>query len=84
MLVKGEVILVDIKKAEDIEQYRGKLKGNFVIAPTTTPYQVSYEPLAERYTEQQLEELEKVPVAVLRHQEGIWVTIRQCANWATR
>lgn len=61
--VKGEVILVDIKKAEDIEQYRGKLKGNFVIAPTTSPYQVSYEPLAERYTDQQLAELEKVPVA---------------------
>ena len=62
-LIKGEVILVDIKKAEDIEKYRGKLKGNFVIAPTTAPYQVSYEPLAERYTDQQLEELEKVPVA---------------------
>lgn len=58
--VKGEVVLVDIKKTEDIEQYRGKLKGCFIMTPSTSVYQVSYAPLATRNTDQQLEELTKV------------------------
>jgi len=56
-LIKGEVVLVDIKTVEDIEKYRGKLKGKIIMAPTTTPYEVSFEPLASRLTDEELESL---------------------------
>jgi carboxypeptidase Q len=63
--VKSEVILVDIKTADDLEMYRGKLKDKAVILsmPSFRPsngYQVSFEPLATRYTEEELTELAKV------------------------
>lgn len=55
--IRGEVVLVDIKTAEDIEKYRGKLKGKIIMAPSTTQYEVSFDPLATRYTEDELKEL---------------------------
>ncbi len=56
-LVKGEVILVDIKKIEDIEKYRGKLKGKIIMTPSSSQYTVNFEPLATRYTSEELEKL---------------------------
>ena len=56
-LINGEVVLVDITTAEDIEQYRGKLKGKIIMSPMTSEYEVSFEPLATRYTNEELEEL---------------------------
>ncbi len=55
--VRGEVVLVDIKKAEDIEKYRGKLKGKIIMTPSTSQYEVSFEPLATRLTDEELKEL---------------------------
>jgi hypothetical protein len=55
--IRGEVVLVDIKTAEDIEKYRGKLKGKIIMAPSTTQYEISFDPLATRYTEDELKEL---------------------------
>ncbi|MBE0667915.1 MAG: M20/M25/M40 family metallo-hydrolase, partial [Bacteroidales bacterium] len=78
--VKGEVVLVDITKAEDLEQYRGKLKGSFVITPSSAAYEVSYEPLAERYTQEQLENLEKSPLSDARRAGrnfGDWRAMRE-------
>lgn len=56
-LLKGEVVLVDISKAEDMEQYRGKLKGKIIITPAASQYEVSYEPLAKRYSDDELKQL---------------------------
>ena len=55
--IRGEVVLVDIKTAEDIEKYRGKLKGKIIMSPSTTQYEVSFEPLASRLTDEELKEL---------------------------
>lgn len=60
-LVKGECVLVDVQKMEDLEQYKGKLAGKIVIMPATQTYQMSFEPLANRYTEEQLAEMTKDP-----------------------
>ncbi|HUW93338.1 MAG TPA: M20/M25/M40 family metallo-hydrolase [Bacteroidales bacterium] len=78
--VKGDVVLVDIKKVEDLEQYRGKLKGYFVMTPSSSAYEVSFEPLAERYTDQQLDELEKFPLSDNRRggrNIGDWQAMRE-------
>ena len=56
-LVKGEVILLDIKSETDLEKYKGKISGKIVLMPSTTTYEVSFEPLASRYTDEQLKGL---------------------------
>lgn len=63
-LIKCEVLLVEIKAIEDIEKYRGKLKDKAVILSmasirSASGYQVSFEPLASRYTDEELAELAK-------------------------
>ena len=56
-LIRGEVVLVDIKTLNDIEKYRGKLNGKIIMTPGTSQYEVSFEPLASRYTDEELENL---------------------------
>jgi carboxypeptidase Q len=52
--VDGEIVHVDIKKAEDFERYRGKLRGRIVLDGSIVPLKVSFEPLAARKTDAQL------------------------------
>jgi hypothetical protein len=59
-LVKGSVVLLNAAKAEDLEKYKGTLKGKIVLMPSTATYTMSFEPLATRYTETQLKEMEQV------------------------
>ncbi len=56
-LVKAEVVLLDIKSESDIEKFKGKLGGKIVMMPSTNIYEVTYEPLASRFTDDQLKEL---------------------------
>jgi hypothetical protein len=58
-LIKSEVILMDVKSESDLEKYKGKLAGKIILIPSTstTSYEISYEPLAKRYTDEQLKEL---------------------------
>ncbi len=60
-LVKGEVVLIKAEKEEDLEQYKGKLKGKIVLVPPTRSYDLKFEPLAKRYTEEELAALESDP-----------------------
>jgi carboxypeptidase Q len=56
-VINGEVILLDIKAESDLEKYKGTLSGKIVLLPSTTTYEVNFEPLASRYTDEQLKEL---------------------------
>ena len=58
-LVKGEVVLMDVKTVVDLEKYKGKLAGKIVLMPyvATTPYEINFEPLASRLTDAQLKDL---------------------------
>jgi hypothetical protein len=64
-LVKGEVVLLDVKSENDIKKYKGKLSGKIVLVPSTATYDVSFDPLAKRYTDERLAtmELEAPPVS---------------------
>lgn len=68
-LVKAEVVLLDITKEEDIENYKGKLQGKIVLMPSQTPYTISFEPLASRYTDEQLKELAMATTSQQRRQQ---------------
>ncbi|MCF0159588.1 MAG: peptidase M28, partial [Bacteroidaceae bacterium] len=61
-LVKGEVVLVDqIQSEADIEKYKGKLAGKIVLMPVTQTYEISFDPLAYRYTDEEMTAMESDP-----------------------
>ena len=60
-LVSGEVILLNIRTPEDIENYRGKLGGKIIIMPETSRYTMQFTPFATRHTDERLQELATDP-----------------------
>lgn len=60
-LVKGECILLDVKSVADLDKYKGKLTGKIVLMPVTQTYNIKFEPLAERLSEEYLKFLESDP-----------------------
>ncbi len=58
-LVKGEVVLMDVKTVADLEKYKGKVAGKILLMlyVATTPNEISFEPLASRLTDAQLKDL---------------------------
>ena len=48
---------MDVKSESDLEKYKGKLAGKIVLMPSTATYEVTFEPLASRYTDDELKEL---------------------------
>lgn len=57
-LVKGECILLDVKTKDDLAKYKGKLSGKIVLMPVSQNYTISFDPLASRYTDEELKEME--------------------------
>lgn len=59
--IKGEVVLVEITTEEDFAKYAGKLKGKIVMLPAAARYQVNFNPLARRYTDEELQNMANPP-----------------------
>ncbi|ARS36275.1 M28 family metallopeptidase [Pontibacter actiniarum] len=55
--VNAEAVLVHLEKEEDLEQYRGKLKGKVILTKIDEKAETSFEADAKRYTEEELHEL---------------------------
>ncbi len=75
-VVKGDVVLLDVTNETDLEKYKGKLKGKIVLMPSTATYSMSFEPLASRYTDEQLKELSMAATSQSRRQTGDYATMR--------
>ncbi len=73
-LVKGEVVVIDIKSEEDFAKYEGKLKGKIILNPSDYDATASFEAEGFRYTESELKELEKLPTGSGRR--GNWTPER--------
>lgn len=58
-LVKGQCVLVEINDTADIARYRGKLGGKVVLMPPAQKYELSFRPMASRYTDEQLKDMTK-------------------------
>lgn len=69
-VVKGEVMLLDVASSEDLSQYKGKLKGKIVVMPAISGYEVSFDPLASRYTDEELEAIKESNLGVQRARRG--------------
>ncbi len=59
--IVSEVILVDIQSPEDIEKYRGTLRNKIVMRPSNATYRPNFNPLARRFTHEQLESMTRMP-----------------------
>jgi len=54
-LQEAECVLFDPLEESDLKEYKGKLKGKIVLMPETQTYTMSFEPLASRLTDEELE-----------------------------
>jgi carboxypeptidase Q len=62
--VRGPAMHILIEKAEDLEQYKGKLAGKVVLVDAPPrPASLQPEEWPERYTEEDLDKLEQFPVS---------------------
>lgn len=52
--IQGEAVLLNINNEEDFEKYKGKLQGKIVLMPSSSTYEVNFEPFATRYTVEDL------------------------------
>ena len=54
-LMTAEVVYVNIESADDLVDYKGKLKGKVVMLPTTIEAKTTFEADARRWSDEQLE-----------------------------
>lgn len=65
-LVKGEVVYLQITSEADIDKYRGKLEGKFVLMDTIRDLSEWMDPLASRHTAENLLDMANSPVPTPR------------------
>ncbi|WP_040670523.1 M20/M25/M40 family metallo-hydrolase [Nitritalea halalkaliphila] len=65
--IDSEVVLVEVNKAEDLEKYKGQLRGKAVmVAQAPVSLTPGFDPQARRFTDEQLEALKMVNLGVFR------------------
>ena len=67
--VTAEAVLAPIQKEEDLEKYKGKLKGKFVLTAPMRDVKPLFQPPAHRYTDAELAELATEPVPGPRQED---------------
>lgn len=60
-IVEGSPVLIDAKKVDELDKYKGKLKDAIVFIQGEQELTTSFEPDAVRYTDEELDELKKMP-----------------------
>lgn len=56
-LVSGQCIALMVNDTADIRKYEGRLGGKIVLMPAGKEYELSFRPMASRYTDEQLKEM---------------------------
>ncbi len=59
--IKGTPVLFEVKKVEDMEKYKGKLKDAIVLAQDEQPLEISFDPAAKRKSDDDLKKIEMAP-----------------------
>ena len=62
--VSGTPVMAVIRTKEDMEKHRGKLKGAIVFTDEPRNTKPAFEPMAKRYTDDDLEKLKETPIPV--------------------
>jgi carboxypeptidase Q len=74
--VTADAVLAPILKEEDIQKYRGQLKGKFILTAAVPENPERFEPQAHRYTDAELAELATQPVPAAQNPEDRIAQIR--------
>jgi len=69
-VVSGDTVTATIETTEDLENWKGKLKGKFVLAQSMREVPALFDPQATRLTEEQLRDLERETDAAGRGGRG--------------
>jgi carboxypeptidase Q len=69
-VASGEAVAATLDTPEDLATWKGKLKGKFVLSAVMPDVPASFEPLARRYTDDQLLDLERETDAAGRGGRG--------------
>jgi carboxypeptidase Q len=59
--VKGEAVLLEVQKVEDLEKYKGKLKGAIILSQGEQEVSLDFSPEASRLSEEELKALTLAP-----------------------
>ena len=70
-VVKGEAIEASLQTPGDLEAWRGKLKGKFVLTAPARPITPHFTPQAGRYTDAELDALARQPISAGRGRGGV-------------
>jgi len=60
-VIKGNPVLFDVKKVEDMEKYKGKLKDAIILTQDEQPFEISFDPAAKRKSDDDLKKIEMAP-----------------------
>src|SRR5215469_1223601 len=60
--IRGEAVLLNVKTASDLDQYRGKLKGKIVLFSSARHVDPLFDPPAHRQTDEELLGLANAPI----------------------
>ena len=60
-VIKGSPVLLDVKKAADLDKYKGKLRDAIILMQGEQPLEISFDPAASRLTDDELKKLYLVP-----------------------
>lgn len=66
----GEVIYLDVKDIDDLNTYKGKLSGKFVLLDSIRPVEEAFEPIAKRHDAESLLRLANANLPVPRERRG--------------
>jgi carboxypeptidase Q len=69
-VVAGEAVFATIDTAEDLASWKGKLKGKFLLSTAMPEVPALFEPQAQRYTQDQLRDLERETDSIGRGGRG--------------
>ena len=62
--IKGQPVLAVIRAKADLEKWKGKLKGAIVLVDPPRQVHPSFKPIAHRYTDEDLKEIEETPIPI--------------------
>lgn len=74
--VTAEAVFAEIQNESDLEKYRGKLKGKFVLTQAPPEDPAHYEAQGHRYTDAELQDLANEPVPVARNNQDRFAQFR--------
>ncbi len=60
-VINGEATRVEISSEADLDKYKGKLKGMFVLSQPPRDIEAQFKPLGTRFSDKELEDLAKAP-----------------------